>query len=521
MPVPFRKAPLAAAVALASPNAAVAANLQPDGSPFDIASAQPPNEESPAVAMDGDGNHVFVWKEVSGELFAQTFDASGGAISSQIPVNTVTAGTQGQPDVAMDSDGNFVVAWESDYANGFTYPEDIVYRRFDVNGNPVSGEIDVTNAVSTQYQDPSVDLATDGRVVIGFEDNTNDSVLAEVYDSTDTVVVSQFTVPQGGGTFYNDAAAAFTQSGEFAVAFTQFVSGNSNDVQFQLFDATGASVIGSDSTVASSTDNELNVVIDQDASGNFVLAWRNDDQEAILAQRVDLNGTLQGGTITAGPVGTVQGFETDVAMDDDGDFVVGWTSGYYESNSGTYVRAFAPDGTADTPAQPVIQASNEFNTVGVAVDADSSIGIVTWNQAPDADTTGGAIRGNRLAPPGNEAPNADAGSDQTVVTSAQVTLDGSGSDDAEGDIESFNWTQTGGPSVTLSDPSSPTPSFTAPAAAATLTFQLEVSDEDGASDTDSVSITVTESVDPIEGANLQHDLEDKFCDGEACKVDPD
>ncbi len=30
---------------------------------------------------------------------------------------------------------------------------------------------------------------------------------------------------------------------------------------------------------------------------------------------------------------------------------------------------------------------------------------------------------------------------------------------------------------------------------------------------------MTSELDPIEGANLEHDLEDKFCDGEACKVD--
>lgn len=51
--------------------------------------------------------------------------------------------------------------------------------------------------------------------------------------------------------------------------------------------------------------------------------------------------------------------------------------------------------------------------------------------------------------PDNRAPSADAGPDQTVVTPATVTLDGSGSSDPDGDTLSYSWIRTGGPSVTL------------------------------------------------------------------------
>ena len=52
----------------------------------------------------------------------------------------------------------------------------------------------------------------------------------------------------------------------------------------------------------------------------------------------------------------------------------------------------------------------------------------------------------------DDAPSADAGSDQTVDENAVVQLSGGGSD-AEGQNLSYEWVQTGGPAVTLSDAS--------------------------------------------------------------------
>ena len=95
-----------------------------------------------------------------------------------------------------------------------------------------------------------------------------------------------------------------------------------------------------------------------------------------------------------------------------------------------------------------------------------------------------------VSEPGNVAPTADAGPDQTVASGATVNLTGNGSTDTDGTIASYAWTQTGGTAVTLSGANTATPSFTAPTGPATLTFQLTVTDNDGATDTDTVVITV-------------------------------
>lgn len=93
----------------------------------------------------------------------------------------------------------------------------------------------------------------------------------------------------------------------------------------------------------------------------------------------------------------------------------------------------------------------------------------------------------------NHSPTANAGADQTKDEESLVILNGSASSDPDGDPLVYSWTQLSGPAVTLSDPSSPTPSFTAPAVTpegATLIFELVVSDGTLTSQPDTVSITI-------------------------------
>jgi len=92
----------------------------------------------------------------------------------------------------------------------------------------------------------------------------------------------------------------------------------------------------------------------------------------------------------------------------------------------------------------------------------------------------------------NLPPSADAGPAQVVPGGSEVTLLGSGTD-PEGQPLGYAWTQTGGPTVSLSQPGSPRPVFTAPAEeneAQTLTFRLVVSDGQLESEPSTTTVTV-------------------------------
>ena len=97
-----------------------------------------------------------------------------------------------------------------------------------------------------------------------------------------------------------------------------------------------------------------------------------------------------------------------------------------------------------------------------------------------------------LTPPVNQAPTANAGPDQAVVSGTLVTLAGSGSDPDPGTTLTYSWTRESGPAnVSLSDPAVAQPTFT-PTTANTYVFTLTVSDG-SLSATDTVTITVSKA----------------------------
>jgi hypothetical protein len=106
----------------------------------------------------------------------------------------------------------------------------------------------------------------------------------------------------------------------------------------------------------------------------------------------------------------------------------------------------------------------------------------------------------------NQTPHADAGDNQTVYEAASVTLDGSGSTDADGTLSNYQWVQTGGTGVSLFNATAAQASFTAPVVdfnGETLTFTLTVTDDDGSSSigTTTVSVLKSSSTD-VDGDNV-------------------
>jgi hypothetical protein len=146
------------------------------------------------------------------------------------------------------------------------------------------------------------------------------------------------------------------------------------------------------------------------------------------------------------------------------------------------VPAGSVAGLSDTSsAAPTFTADVAGQYVATLVVNDGTV-----DSAPDSVTISVAD------PPQNTPPVADAGVDQAAETGSPVTLDGTGSFDADGDSITYSWTlqAPAGSGAALSSPASATPGFT-PDVSGQYVAVLIVSDGTEDSAADSVTVTVT------------------------------
>ena len=126
--------------------------------------------------------------------------------------------------------------------------------------------------------------------------------------------------------------------------------------------------------------------------------------------------------------------------------------------------------------------ANEFFELGLSNTSGGSIGPNASLRVHILDGTGS-----------NSAPNSVAGNSQSVSSGVMVTLNGVASNDPDGDTLSYAWSQSLGPTVTLSNANTSRASFRAPtvSSATIFRFELEVSDPGGLSDTSTANVTVS------------------------------
>ncbi|MCA9102486.1 MAG: hypothetical protein KDA63_15095, partial [Planctomycetales bacterium] len=190
-------------------------------------------ESNRSVAVDHDGDFVVTWTaygDADGDgagVFMRLFGRNGLPLTSEMQVNTFTAGDQRNANVAMDADGDFVIVWESELQDPYDDSSGIFGQRFAANGTPISGEFQVHTSTVGDQVNPEVAMDYDGNFVVTWENQ------------------SQYA------SFFNDIRAQkFTFEGE---RFGSEIRVNNINIP----------IVG----------QESNPTVAMDADGDFVIAW--------------------------------------------------------------------------------------------------------------------------------------------------------------------------------------------------------------------------------------------------------
>ncbi|HLA63160.1 MAG TPA: T9SS type A sorting domain-containing protein, partial [Rhodothermales bacterium] len=396
------------------------------------------------LAVSADGSFVAVWEKIdntqSTRLAGRLYDASGAPRGPELGGFNMLTMMNRSPSVAPGAGGGFVLAWAGTVLLQAATPAgdapgtlglspgpggppgppgeppgsgdyDVYARVFDDTGAPLTMPVLVGTAGTLQLRGmPSVSSSTDGSFVVvwgvGGSSSAGQDLYGRLYSPNGTprgpeVRLNALTAVSG-----LDASVAMDMDGGFVATWLRAGAPGSATVVARSFDATGA---------PRGAERVLGETCDTDACAPAVAADRTQGRHAVVwvagapgggfaaVPRSILKTYFESGDVPTQEqsvvwTGTLAIRGVSVAMDSDGDFVVGWgiarPEPQYEESYSTYARAYTSSGDDRGPIVrgSALGALGRRPSVGLDDDGDFLVGTTgtltltggTPATAPDA-----------------------------------------------------------------------------------------------------------------------------------------
>ncbi|HXI03660.1 MAG TPA: hypothetical protein VNI57_10840 [Candidatus Saccharimonadales bacterium] len=237
----------------------------------------------PDITMAPSGDFVVAWESYGQDgdyygVFGRLFDSSGTPLATEFQVNQYTTGDQQYPRVAMNSSGDFIVVWQS-YGQDGSY-NGIEGRRFDNTAAPLGSEFAVNSYTTYDQLYPVTTMAPDGSFIVAWdssqEDGSGTGIFMRRFDSDGAPLSGDLQVNTYTTDYQDVPAISSNSSGDFVVVWNSFGQNNPSsyyDVFGQAFLSDGTRA-GDEFQVNTYTpDYQWFPSVSVNDSGDFVVAW--------------------------------------------------------------------------------------------------------------------------------------------------------------------------------------------------------------------------------------------------------
>ena len=257
-------------------------------SEFRINDYSPSMQLYPAIAGLSFGGFVSTWasyfQDGSGwGIFGQVYDANNEEVGYEFPVNTYTFSNQITSAIAGLPEGGFIVVWESFGNDGSSFG--IFFQAYDINRNPVDGEVPVNTHTSNQQRFPAIATLTSGGFVIVWQsknqDGSNWGVFSQMYDKDRNKVGDEFQI----NSLINDAqknpkVACLPQGGFLVTWQSKNQDGSGWGVFAQAYDQNRNPLFDEDFQVNDFvTNHQSNPSAHCLSSKDIVIVWESKKQD--------------------------------------------------------------------------------------------------------------------------------------------------------------------------------------------------------------------------------------------------
>jgi hypothetical protein len=386
-------------------SSALAQAQVPLGLEFQVSTYTNGYQFAPSVDLDADGDFVVVWSSphdgsVRG-VFGRRFASTGVPLAAEFQVNSRTANLQTAASVASTSAGAFVVSWTSSEQDGQGYG--IFARRWSASGTALAAEFQVNSYTAGVQQRALLAADTDGDFVAVWEgEGMGDAsgVFGRRFDSAGRPQGSEFRVNSVTLGAQSQAAIGMAARGDFVVAWSS-PDASGYGVFARRFTSSGAAAGPEFQVNTSVADLESYPTLTLDQDGDFVIAWTSQQGGAVtrvFARRFDSSGSPSGAEFRVDVDASGDQSQPAVAFDAGGDLVIVWDSPRDAGTIGLFAQRFESPGRAVGPARQVntyVTGTQYGAAIGAGADGDF---VVVWTSA-EQDGSGYGVFGRRFAAP--------------------------------------------------------------------------------------------------------------------------